>query len=66
MPKEFAVVSVPSLVFNVDDGQIEAVFNTAAQALRFIATEEPTHPDRRYAIREKLRHEDDGSHVSGT
>jgi hypothetical protein len=66
MPKEFAVISVPSLVFNVADGQIEAVFSTAEQALSYIDAEKPMHPDRRYGIREKPQHENNSSHISDT
>lgn len=63
MLKEFAVVSVPSLVINVADGQIERIFPTAALALNYIEDEEPKNPDRRYGIREKLR-ENDGINSS--
>ncbi len=55
MLKEFAVISVPTLVLNVADGLIENIFPTAALAQIYIETEEPKYPDRRYGIRERLR-----------
>lgn len=63
MLKEFAVISVPSLVINVADGQIECVFPTAELALHYIEAEKPKNPDRRYGIRERLR-ENNGIHTS--
>jgi hypothetical protein len=65
MLKEFAVISVPSVVINVADGQIESVFPTAELALNYIESEKPNNPDRRYGIRERVR-EDDGIHTSDT
>ncbi len=59
-PRQFAVVSVPSLVFDVADGLIEGVFPTVDLARHYLETEESTHPDRRYGIREKLGRLGDG------
>lgn len=54
--KEFAVVSVPTLVLNVADGQIESVFASHELAQDYIEAEKLKYPERRYGIREKLPH----------
>jgi hypothetical protein len=64
MLKEFAVVSVPTLVISVADGQIESIFPTAELAQDYITTEKPKSPDRRYGIRERTRRNDNGVHAS--
>jgi len=57
--KEFAVVSVPTLVVNVADGQIENVFASPELAQDYIESEKLKYPERRYGIREKLSHHQD-------